>query len=203
LRRKWYQRELIHIQCYITKGSHRWGWQWIFFYLRFDVIHVKNIINFPRYLWIEFTFSCLTLFLHCLTTRYVVQLNKNMTRPQHFFLPLEMPSPNAQGNVGVWVIPPQKIENCVWGQLMIIHVQLRFNAISRVWEYYFAYSNMFVCLKYILRWWPSWIKTFPPSPGVIYFFVAHLTSCQSSRIYFSVLITTVCALNSISMFLLA
>jgi hypothetical protein len=28
-------------------------------------------------------------------------------------------------------------------------------------------------------------KTFPPSPGIIYFFVAHLTSCQSSRIYFS------------------
>ena len=27
-------------------------------------------------------------------------------------------------------------------------------------------------------------KTFPPSPGLIYFFVAHLTSCQSSRIYF-------------------
>ena len=47
------------------------------------------------------------------------------------------------------------------------------------------------------------LKTFPPSPSVIYFFVAHLTSCQSSRIYFSVLITTVCALNSISMFLLA
>ena len=28
-------------------------------------------------------------------------------------------------------------------------------------------------------------KTFPPSPGVIYFFVTHLTSCQFSRIYFS------------------
>ena len=27
-------------------------------------------------------------------------------------------------------------------------------------------------------------KTFPPSPGVIYFFVTHLTSCQFSRIYF-------------------
>jgi hypothetical protein len=28
-------------------------------------------------------------------------------------------------------------------------------------------------------------KTFPPSPDVIYFFVVHLTSCHSSRIYFS------------------
>jgi hypothetical protein len=61
--------------------------------------------------------------------------------------------------------------------------------LSQTWFYTLVSPFYFkiVCMKFIFE---MLFNTFPPSPVVIYFFIAHLTSCQSSRIYFRMVCPT-------------